>query len=364
MTNSLGPANYQGNEPQTIEFKRFDDYILWLWGEEALDPSIDFLEVPTGAPIGAEFKLKSLKGIEKFTHLKALHLGHAQLPNLKGIEALESLHTLTIHGNNIRKLDPLSELKQLNALHLALVSLSDLSPLMALKQLQWLTISQCGLKDLSPLAECTNLGVLRLHYCEKLRDLSPLAQLPLRHLDLELSGVRDADFSQGFEQLRYLRPTEYKKINQAAEAQLSDKIIASTENRTHTLAEVIRLQAWVKPGEEQELTACPLDLPLGQNISQQGDIEAFGQLRQLSFPHPGEDCALDLSGLRQLARLEAPFLKQLKVGSSLRFALFDAGLGPNQLWRAYSRHPENYRPENYPQLKWWISRDAMWKLAR
>jgi len=117
----------------------------------------------------------------------------------------QALRSLVIKGNKVADLAPLATLRKLRVLVLddttkvidlsplskctALVEADlsgarakDLSPLSALS-LEVLTLPQNTVADLSPLAEITTLRSLS-GYVKLVRDLSPIAKLPLTHLDL------------------------------------------------------------------------------------------------------------------------------------------------------------------------------------
>jgi len=351
---TLGPPTYDGQSTDKLEFQRFDELIDWLWGEEAFDPSLDFLLIPTGAAISTQIRLRSLKGIEKFSHLKGLHLGAVGLPNLKGIEDLGSLESLSIQGNNIRSIEPLGALGSLRYLDMAMVPCSDFTPLNQISELTWLLVDEVPIKDLSALVPCSKLRVLRLNYCQKFRDLSPLAELRLRHLDINLCAVNKADFG-GFGSLEYLRPNSHKKVVESARSSLGPNVV-STSTEVGTLSDLLLRQGWVKPGEEHLIPACSLGLH-NQQVVNSGGLESFTNLRELRVPFMEGD----LTELVALRSVESGYATSLKLSQGVRFGATQGVEAPVSLW-LHRGGPENYSPRLFPELKWWISPHAMWRM--
>lgn len=92
----------------------------------------------------------------------------------------KNLVALDIGHNDLTSLDFLAELPHLKVLIVA-ANYScdgDLTPLASLTELEYLELFSANVKDITPLAGLTNLRDLNLTYNRKLRDISPLYELP------------------------------------------------------------------------------------------------------------------------------------------------------------------------------------------
>lgn len=91
-----------------------------------------------------------------------------------------NLEALDIGHNYVTSLDFLAELPHLKVLIVAANYNcdGDLTPLSTLTELEYLELFSANIRDVSPLASLTNLRDLNLTYNQKLRDISPLYELP------------------------------------------------------------------------------------------------------------------------------------------------------------------------------------------
>lgn len=101
---------------------------------------------------------KQLSVLRYCKNLEALDIGHNYLTSLSFLAQLPHLKVLIVAANY--QCD------------------GDLTPLASLTELEYLELFSANVKDVSPLAGLTNLRDLNLTYNTKLRDLSPLYDLP------------------------------------------------------------------------------------------------------------------------------------------------------------------------------------------
>ena len=167
-----------------------------------------------GSPITAE-------DIAGMTDLNA---GNRGIQDLSGLESATALEHLWLGGNRIRDLSPLSELQGLWSLHLDNNEITDLAPLSELSGLYRLHLSGNPVGDIGALSGLTGLrelflnhtdaayaDVIALPYFQRLeglglaglgvRDISALAGLPLRNLDLSGNRISDASLISTFTRL-------------------------------------------------------------------------------------------------------------------------------------------------------------------
>ena len=121
------------------------------------------------------------------TAFSALH-GHQGKDNdpfhttkqLSILRYCRNLEALDIGHNYVTSLDFLAELPHLKVLIVAANYNcdGDLTPLSTLTELEYLELFSANIRDVSPLASLTNLRDLNLTYNQKLRDISPLYELP------------------------------------------------------------------------------------------------------------------------------------------------------------------------------------------
>lgn len=92
----------------------------------------------------------------------------------------KNLEALDIGHNYLTNLDFLTELPHLKILIIAAnyQCTGDLTPLASLTELEYLEIFSTNTTDVSPLAALTNLRDLNVTYNRKLKDISPLYDLP------------------------------------------------------------------------------------------------------------------------------------------------------------------------------------------
>lgn len=92
----------------------------------------------------------------------------------------KNLEALDIGHNYLTDLDFLAELPHLKVLIIAAnyQCTGDLTPLASLTELEYLEIFSTNVTDVSPLAGLTNLRDLNMTYNRKLKDISPLYDLP------------------------------------------------------------------------------------------------------------------------------------------------------------------------------------------
>jgi hypothetical protein len=154
-----------------------------------------------------------LDGLECFSRLERLLIGHgtledlqivSQLPQLKELwlteqrardltplTRLERLENLHLEGNRIVDLGPLASLTTLTTLGVGSNCVTDLAPLTGLSRLKNLTVSFNYVTDLTPLASMTQLEhlVLSGNY---FKSLAPLASLyELHSLFVDSTGQKD-----------------------------------------------------------------------------------------------------------------------------------------------------------------------------
>jgi hypothetical protein len=109
--------------------------------------------------------------------------GLPELADLGFLEQLEQLRRLTVQECPA----PLPALRSHGLEHVALIrcpAVDDLSPLRDRWALRELLLDGLPVAELAPLASVPQLETLALRYCTRVRDLTPLARLPLRLVDL------------------------------------------------------------------------------------------------------------------------------------------------------------------------------------
>ena len=164
---------------------------------------------------------------EDLASLESLWASYREVQNLDGLEQAVNLKWLGLAGNEVDDLEPLSELAQLRTLDIRANAVVDLAPLSALPSLENLTLSDNPVTDLSPLSgleNCRHLFVDRtgvsyrdvqnLPYFGSLQslglgglgveDVSALAALPLRSLNLDGNVVTDLSPLSGLSGLTFL----------------------------------------------------------------------------------------------------------------------------------------------------------------
>ncbi len=81
------------------------------------------------------------------------------------------------------------------------LNISDISPIACFQHLKSLRAlssePNAALTDISPLSQCKSLEVVYLHNCSKLRDLSPLRELPIQGIVISATEVSDLEPLRG-----------------------------------------------------------------------------------------------------------------------------------------------------------------------
>ncbi len=107
------------------------------------------------------------------------------LSPVRALVSLKSFNTYASTGGHLTDLSPLGGMKSLTIIHLSEMKVKDLSPLKELP-LTALALEHCPLvKDLTPL-KGMKLTKLSLVGCEQVQDFSPLKGMPLASLNLHL----------------------------------------------------------------------------------------------------------------------------------------------------------------------------------
>ncbi|MXW45262.1 MAG: hypothetical protein F4109_05790 [Gammaproteobacteria bacterium] len=161
---------------------------------------------------------------EEIAGMTDLNAGYRGIQDLSGLESAMALEHLRLDGNRIRDLSPLSELQDLSSLHLDNNEITDLAPLLGLSGLYRLHLSGNPVSGIGALSGLTGLrelflnhtdaayaDVIALPYFQRLeglglaglgvRDISALAGLPLRNLDLSGNRISDASLISTFAHL-------------------------------------------------------------------------------------------------------------------------------------------------------------------
>ena len=153
--------------------------------------------------------LESLEGIQRFDHLKYLHISEISIqkfslkpleilaPHIKAlylggerkdIEILSSfdqLVSLTLRSTNLRGLSLLKDIKTLRLLRLLGGSIRDFSPLNTLN-VEYLEFwNSRGLTDVSLISELSKLKLLFIQRCSNLSGIAGLKNSPLEILELD-----------------------------------------------------------------------------------------------------------------------------------------------------------------------------------
>lgn len=145
-------------------------------------------------------KIKTLKGIEKFVHLRSLGIADNALTNLKGVECLTNLEELSIGKGNLKNIDEIKSLTKLKSLSLNGIKLEDWSVLSNLTNLESLNITDCGLtgSDLenivSKMTKLTSLGIAgsNINDLKSISGLTQLTSLSVNNSNLtSLNGVEN-----------------------------------------------------------------------------------------------------------------------------------------------------------------------------
>ena len=106
------------------------------------------------------------------------------------INKLREVNTLNLRKKEIQDLSPLVYAKKLRVLLLAQNQIADLSPIADLR-IRWLDISHNPIEDLSPLSEMNSLETLWASHM-KVKDVSPLQKLNrLRYVSLDANQLQD-----------------------------------------------------------------------------------------------------------------------------------------------------------------------------
>jgi Leucine-rich repeat (LRR) protein len=140
--------------------------------------------------------------------LTALSCEGDNITSLEGIEAFTNLQSVDFgyKGTAIDNLTPLAGLGKLTRINISRSNISDISPLAGLP-LVHLDLSDNHITDLTPLAEITTLSTLVLYHQspDYITDISPLDNLTaLNLLDLEANKITDINPLRNMKRLRYL----------------------------------------------------------------------------------------------------------------------------------------------------------------
>jgi internalin A len=140
--------------------------------------------------------------------LAALSCEGDNITSLEGIEAFTNLQSVDFgyKGTSIDNLTPLAGLSRLTRINISRSNISDISPLAELP-LVHLDLSDNHITDLTPLAGITTLSTLVLYHQPPnyITDISPLDNLTaLTLLDLEANKITDISPLKNMKLLRYL----------------------------------------------------------------------------------------------------------------------------------------------------------------
>jgi Leucine-rich repeat (LRR) protein/tRNA A-37 threonylcarbamoyl transferase component Bud32 len=100
------------------------------------------------------------------------------------------LEILDLSQTAVADLAPLARARALRKLLLRKTAVRNLAPLAGLPVAE-LDLSQSGISDLADLRGCASLSILRLQDNQRLTDLSPLAGLPLTQISMDKTAVAD-----------------------------------------------------------------------------------------------------------------------------------------------------------------------------
>jgi internalin A len=131
---------------------------------------------------GAWSELSDLSPLKSWTRLEAIGLSNTGVSDLTPLAGKATIKSLSLAETPVTDLTPLTTLPALESLSIEKVKAS-LAPLARLTGLKYLHAGFTELEDLSLLSGMKSLQQLNL-WGVKVRDLSPLASLPLTSLSL------------------------------------------------------------------------------------------------------------------------------------------------------------------------------------
>ena len=128
--------------------------------------------------------------LSSFQDLTLLSLERTSITELGPLETLCKIAYLDLSDTGVSDLRPLENLTGLRSLWLERTAVVDLGPLRHLDKLSDLRLSGTAVSDLTPLTGLNQLTTLWLNDTESLKDLSPVADLPLtKYADLTEAGL-------------------------------------------------------------------------------------------------------------------------------------------------------------------------------
>ena len=278
--------------------------------------------------------IRSLVGIEHFTALQELSLGHNAIVDVNSLSQLTNLQFLSLYDNQLADVTPLAQLTNLQTLGLSDNQLADVTPLAQLTNLQWLGLSYNQLADVTPLAQLTNLQWLGLSY-NQLADVTPLAQLTnLQELGLGDNQITDVNPLAQLANLQdlYLYKNRLADVNPLAQLTNLKKLVLFDNLLVDVtpLAQLTNLQ-FLSLSDNQLAGITPLaqltNLQwLGLNDNLLVDITPLIHLTNLQWLFLNRNQLVDVTPLAQLTNLQGLHLQynQIEDISSL---VANIGLG-------------------------------------
>ena len=140
----------------------------------------------------SEDKITSLAGIENFTNLAYLNIGHNNIRDFSPLYGLDNLVYLDIKANHVTSFSQLQNIKSLEFLDLSyIVSLEDLSELGDISHLKHLYINRTSVRDYSYLYNFRNIKYLQIEG-NHIKDISFLGNMKqLEGLSIAENYVED-----------------------------------------------------------------------------------------------------------------------------------------------------------------------------
>ena len=272
---------------------------------------------------------------EDLASLETLSASYRGVQYLDGLEGAVNLNWLSLAGNEIDDLAPLSELAQLRTLDIRGNAVVDVSPLSALSRIENLTLSDNPITDLSPLSgleNCRHLFVDRTGVSYRdvqalpffgslqslglgrlgIADISALAALPLRSLNLDGNAIADLSPLSRLTGLSFLSMADTRLTDISYLADLVNLAVLNLSgNRfadVSALAAMIELHRLDLQDNGIDDIGPLVELVKLENLSlsgnRVGDVSALAAMTGLRWLYLQDNAIDDIGPLAELVKLE------------------------------------------------------------